>query len=290
MYNFIRAQKIWFFISLGLVAISLAFIIAWGLRLGIDFTGGSLLQVQFNRDITSEEIQNILEDQEGVQIQTAGDRVFVLRMKPLSNDERKSLLKKLDAEEQSFESIGPTIGKELRRKAVISIILVLAVIIFYIAYTFRKVSAGPVPAWFYGVSAVLALMHDLVITIGVFSVLGKFLGIEVDSLFVTALLTVLGFSVHDTIVVYDRIRENLRLASSHDSFEHIVNRAINQTLTRSLNTSLTTLFVLTALFIFGGASIRYFVLALIVGITAGTYSSIFIASPLLLFYRKFRKK
>lgn len=289
MYDFIKAQKIWFAVSSVLVLASLILVICWGFNLGIDFTGGSLLQVKFEQTVSSAEIQEKLKDYGEVQVQEAGDNVSVLRMKPLTNDEHKDILEKLAAEEQSFESIGPTIGKELRNKALISIILVLIAIIAYIAYTFRKVSLGPVPSWFYGVAAVLALVHDVLITIGVFVVLGEFKGVEVNTMFVTALLTILGFSVHDTIVVYDRIRENLRLASSQESFPQIINKAVNQTITRSINTSLTVFLVLFALFLLGGESIKYFVLALMIGVIVGTYSSIFIASPLLLFYQKFRR-
>ena len=181
--------------------------------------------------------------------------------------------------EEQFTSIGPVIGRELKGQAAVQLILVSLGIIFYIAYAFRKVTR-PVSSWRFGVAAIVALVHDLLIVIGVFAILGHYRGVEVDSLFVTALLTVLGFSVHDTIVVFDRIRENLRIRAGANLFE-IINNSINQTLIRSLNTSLTVVFVLAALFLFGGESIHYFVLALLIGIVAGTYSSIFIASPIL---------
>jgi preprotein translocase subunit SecF len=182
--------------------------------------------------------------------------------------------------EQQFTSIGPVIGKELRSQAFVQLILVSLGIILYIAYAFRKVSK-PVSSWRFGIAAIIALLHDLFIVLGAFSILGHFRGIEVDSLFVTAMLTVLGFSVHDTIVVFDRIRENLRIRAGQ-SLSEIINNSINQTLVRSINTSLTVVFVLLSLFLFGGETIHYFVLALLIGIVAGTYSSIFIASPILL--------
>lgn len=289
MYDFIKAQKIWFVISSILVLSSIILLFLWGLKPSIDFMGGSLLQIKFQEEINATVIQEKLKDYGEVQIQPAGNNVFILKMKPLTNDERKEILKKLGGEEQSFESIGPTIGRELRNKAIVSIILVLLAIIAYIAWIFRKVSLGPVPSWFYGLAAVLALIHDVLITVGVFVVLGEFKGIEVNTMFVTALLTIVGFSVHDTIVVYDRIRENLRLASGQETFPAIINKAVNQTLTRSLNTSLTVFLVLIALFLLGGESTKYFVFALMIGIIVGTYSSIFIASPLLLFYQKFKR-
>jgi preprotein translocase subunit SecF len=191
--------------------------------------------------------------------------------------------------EVRFDSIGPVIGKELQRKAVIAIILVLAGIIVYLAYAFRKITGGLVSSWAFGVNAILALIHDVLITIGFFAILGYFFKVEIDTLFVTALLTVIGFSVHDTIVVFDRIREGLKKHYG-EVFENIVNNSINETIVRSINTSFTTLLVLVALYIFGGETIRYFALALIFGIIVGTYSSIFVASPLLLIWYNIRRK
>ena len=170
----------------------------------------------------------------------------------------------------------------------IAILIVIGAIIIYIAWAFRKVTK-PVPSWQYGIIAVLALVHDVGITLGVFSVLGHFWGVELDIAFVAAILTVLGYSVNDTIVIFDRIRENVVHRGSH-GFEETVNESINQTITRSLNTGLTTLFVLISVYAFGGVTIRYFMLALIVGIIIGTYSSIFFASPLLVVFNKERKK
>ncbi len=181
--------------------------------------------------------------------------------------------------EKRFESIGPVIGGELKKKSVRAIALVLIGIVLYVGWVFRKVSR-PVSSWKYGIIALVALFHDIIITLGVFSILGHFYGIEVGMPFVVALLTILGYSVNDTIVVFDRTRENL-LRSAWDDFEEVVNRSVNETLIRSVNTSLTTLVVLLAVYFFGGATIQYFILALIIGIVAGTYSSIFIASPLL---------
>ena len=190
-------------------------------------------------------------------------------------------------EELRFEAVGPSIGKELANNARTSIIIVILSIIAYVAWAFRHVSR-PVASWKYGLAAVIALVHDVIIVIGVFSVLGHFYGIEVNSAFVAALLTVLGYSVNDTIVVFDRVRE--RLPKSTENFEGTINTSLNQTIVRSINTSLTVLFALLAIIIYGGESIRYFALALFIGIFFGTYSSIFLASPLLLWFEKLKKK
>ena len=195
---------------------------------------------------------------------------------------------KIQFEERRFSSIGPTIGAELKQKSVKAIIIVLLGISLYIAWAFRKVSQ-PISSWRYGVVTLIALFHDLVIPIGLFAYLGHFYGVEVGANFITALLVILGFSVHDTIVVFDRIRENLK-RYSHLSFMPLVNQSIRETLVRSLNTSLTVLVTLSALYIFGGENLKYFVLALIVGIFSGTYSSVFIAAPLLITWLTFLKK
>lgn len=181
-------------------------------------------------------------------------------------------------EELKFESVGPIIGNELKQKSIFAVVIVLLAIIAYIAYAFRQVSY-PVASWKYGLCAIIALTHNLLIIVGLFSVLGHFWGIQIDAYFITAILTLLGFSIHDTIVTFDRTRENLRRRQDQ-TFPNLVNISINETLVRSINTSLT-LFVLLAILLFGGDSVRYFVLALFIGIIVGTYSSIFIASPLL---------
>ena len=222
-------------------------------------------------------------------IQPAGEKDVLIRMGTISNEQRIEILDTLKTkygrvEEKSFESVGPTVGAELRRKAIIAISLVFIFIILYITYAFRKVSKE-ISAWKMGVCTFLALIHDLLVVIGIFSILGKFKNVEVNSLFITALLTVLGYSVHDTIVVFDRIRYNL-LKNSSLPFEQNVNNAVNQTMTRSINTTSTTLLVLFSLYFFGGESIKWFVVALIIGLISGTYSSIFIASPLLCDWQK----
>jgi len=292
----IQKRKFWYIVSSILFIASIVLMIVWGMKFGIDFTGGSLMEVKFSQNKPSDaDINSKLNDLNlgNIQIQSTGDQEIIMKMRFISNDEKTAINDKLkefsEVEILSFESIGPTIGKELARKALWALIIVIISIILYVAWSFRKVSMGPVPSWVYGVCAIIALAHDIVITIGCYVVLMHFLNIEVDSLFISALLTILGYSVNDTIVVYDRIRENLRISKA-ENFESLINESVNQTLTRSLNTGLCALFVLLALTLFGGDSIRYFSLTLFIGIVAGTYSSLFIASPLLLFFQKILKK
>ena len=296
--NFIGRRKITYFISGSLVGLSVVGLLLWGLNLGIDFTGGSLLEIGYSENPPSiQEIKDVLGKYNlgALKIQPAGDSGFILRFKNIDEKTHQEILAGLTAEKNSliekrFVSIGPVIGQELKQKSLLALILVGLMIVAYIAFAFRKVSK-PVSSWKYGVAAVLALAHDVLIPTGVFSFLGHFYGLEIDILFVTALLTVLGFSVHDTIVVFDRIRENLK-KRKEDSFEKAVNVSINETLTRSVITSLTVLFVLFALFFLGSQSVKYFSLALILGVSFGTYSSIFLASPLLVTWQKLasRKK
>ena len=297
MYNIIQKRNWLFALSIlvmipGLIALSV-----WGLKLGIDFTGGSLVDLEFTQGRPeTAQIQEVIK-QSGVgevQLQTKGEKEMVLRLRHLANEEHQKLISALqtkfnNVEERSYETIGPTIGKELRDKSITLTALVLIFIIVYIAWSFRKVSRGPVKSWAYGLAAVIALIHDLIVVVGIFAILGHYFNIELDSLFVTAVLTVLGFSVHDTIVVFDRIRERIGLSSAK-SFEDLVNESLNQTLVRSLNTSLTTLLVLFALYLFGGESIKNFILALLIGITSGTYSSIFVAAALLVVWHDWKKK
>jgi preprotein translocase subunit SecF len=289
-----QLRAIWYGLSAGLVTASVIAILVYGLNLGIDFTGGSLLQIRYTGE--RPEAATVTEQLASLNlgelvVEPSGTDTVILKTGFVSDDERVAMVQALGstATEESFESIGPTIGQELRSKAVSAIILVVVAIIAYITWAFRSVSKGPVPAWAYGLSAVVGLLLDIAIPLGIFAVLGHFYGIEINVMFITAILTVLGFSVHDTIVVFDRIRENLR-RSSRDTFAGVIEESIEQTLMRSLNTSMTVLIVLGVLFLFGGESIRYFVLALLVGIAVGTYSSICVASPLLLLWQRILRK
>ena len=389
MLKIIQKRKIWFIFSAILISASIAALSVWGLKLGIDFTGGTLMEFSFEeKTLNSEEIKNALKDLDlgEVSVQFSGDDSVLLRFKDvdenthqeiikalnvaISGEDKKegdnnlewniegtedsessedsesaesddiesepfSIIKKalaadeIEAEESGievitdsgeeinveninieneeinpesitgavennninekrFDSIGPVIGNELKTSAVWAIVIALIAIVLYIGWAFRKVSR-PVSSFKYGIIATIALFHDVIITLGVFSVLGYLYNIEVGIPFVAALLAILGYSVNDTIVVFDRTRENL-IKSGISDFEEVVNKSVNETLIRSLNTSFTTLLILTVLFLFGGATIKYFVVALIVGISAGTYSSIFIASPLLVTWQKWSLK
>lgn len=294
MIPIIQHRRIFYAISGTLFLASILALIIWGLRFGIDFTGGSLLQIEYKiqRPSNSQIEQNLADLKLGaVNIQPVGTSNVILRMKDIDEETHQKILTALGGQaaidEKSFESVGPVIGQELKSRAIYAIITVLIMIIAYIAWAFRKVTK-PVASWRYGVAAVVALFHDVIIPTGFFSALGHFFGIEVGLLFVTALLTILGFSVHDTIVVFDRIRENLRKGVAKD-FDTTAEVSVNQTLGRSINTSLVVLLTMLAIFIFGGESTKYFSLVLIVGLFFGTYSSIFIASTLLVSWERYRQ-
>ncbi len=291
----INHRRIFYIFSAILALASLFFTFYYGLRLGIDFTGGSLLEVEYQNarpDISV--LQKNVESLNigNVSIQPSGDKEVIVRSKDLSEDMHQQVLSALSSKgadaitEKKFDSIGPVIGSELKSKSITGMLVVVMMIILYIAFAFRKVSQ-PVSSFYFGLFAVVALIHDVTIPTGIFAALGHFKGVEIDILFVTALLTVLGFSVHDTIVVYDRTRENLRKGIGR-TFEETVGISVNQTIVRSINTSLTVLLVLLAVFFYGGASTKYFSLALIIGVVFGTYSSIFLASPLLVTLHKFQ--
>lgn len=284
--DIVENRKIWFGLSSVLVILSVIFMFAPGLKFGIDFNGGSLLEVEFAEQIEITDLRVTLA-QAGytdATIQPTGENGYLLRTSTISEQEHQSLLTQIreaqgEVMELRFDSIGPVIGNELRRTAVFGVVLTLVLIGLYVAWAYRKVSE-PVASWKYGFMTILAAFHDVIITVGAFSILGYFFGWEIGGSFVAAILTILGYSINDTVVVFDRTRENL-LRKSTSSFSQTVELSIQQTLTRSLNTSLTTILALVAIFLFGGDSTRPFALALMIGIGVGTYSSIFLASPLL---------
>ena len=295
MLNVVGKRKIFYAFSLVLIGAGIFSLLFWGLHFGLDFTGGSLLEIEWKGETPANEtIKNDFSklDLGEVFLQPTGEKGLMLRFKDVDETGHQKVLTSLKAlgelEEKRFDSVGPVIGQELKDRAFSAILLVLVLIVIYIAFAFRKVSR-PVASWKYGLAAVIALFHDIFIPAGIFSILGHFKGVEIDLLFVTGLLTILGFSVHDTIVVFDRIRENLRKGTGKD-FEDTVNLSINQTIVRSINTSLTVFFTLLAIFIFGGESTKYFALLLMIGILFGTYSSIFVASSLLVTWEKYRQK
>ena len=295
-------NKNWFFaLSLAVIIPGLIALSMWGLKLGIDFSGGTLWEVKITESkvvedqLTPAHFQSFLNSM-GAQVSTTaltGKDTFLVRMRIADEDQINQVKDVIGerygkTESLRLETVGPTISKELARRAISAVAIAIAAIVLYITWSFRKVPK-PASSVAFGFCTVFALIHDVIVVVGVFAILGHFFNIEIDSLFITALLTVIGFSVHDTIVVFDRIRENLNKHIGAP-FEEIVNHSLLQTMGRSLNTSLTAVFVLLALFLFGGESIKNFVLALLIGIISGTYSSIFNASPLLVVWQDIANK
>lgn len=297
MLNIIGKKNWYFLFSILIIIPGLISMSLWGLNLSIDFTGGSRIILLLPEKVTDDSqsaIENIIEG-EKITIVTIqpSDKQLIIKTKQIDEKQNAVLLKKLQAEikglkQDQFETIGPVIGSEITWNAIKAIIFASILIVFYIAWSFRTVPKQT-SSWRFAVCAVIALIHDVLVLLGIFSILGHFLNVEVDSLFITAMLTVIGFSVHDTIVVFDRVRENLR-RTINVPFAQVVNDSILQTLTRSLNTSLTALLVLTTLLIFGGSTLQWFIFALIIGIASGTYSSIFNAAQLLVLWQELKDK
>ena len=288
-----KVYTIMFFFSIALTLLALGAFMVYGLNFGIDFRGGSILELEFadNRP-SAPDIQKVLSDNLSVkdaEVSFVGDRGVLLKMGEISEEQHQEILNKMRTsltdvfEEKKFDSIGPVVGEELKDKSVQAIIITLLTIIIYIAFVFRKMSVVLSP-WAMGLAAMLALAHDIIIPVGVFSLLGHFYGVEISAVFMAALLTILGYSVSDTVVIFDRIRENVIRNRLKENFEKLVHTSIMQTLTRSLNTNFTALLSLVAIYLFGGESLRYFALALIIGIFLGAYSSIFVAAPLLVWW------
>lgn len=349
-FNFIGKKNVWFGFSGLLIAISIVSLLITGAKFGLDFTGGTLMEVHFDRNVSEQELKTALTDAQnkinetlkqetGSEIEESNNQTesplitpdtafqnetslnlksqngnlelekatitkidsteenksaYILKTKHLSNESHTAIIETFkknlgSLEETRFTTIGATIGDSLKKKAVLALALALIMIILYIAFAFRKIPKSVNP-WRFGASAVFALIHDVIITIGAYILFTRFFGVEIDALFVTALLTIIGFSVHDTIVVFDRIRENLRFKTHEQSFDQIANISLNQTLARSINTSFTTFVTLLFLLIFGSESITFFIATLIVGIVIGTYSSIFIASPILVTWNEYANK
>jgi len=293
----ITYRKIFYAISAVLAGASILAILLYGFNLGIDFKGGSILEIEYagERPAVAAVQQRLTPLEVGASVRETGEKGFIIRMKNLTEEERIQVLNTLSPdpsvqiEQKRFDSIGPLLGKEAIRKAWVSIVLVLLAIVCFIAFTFRRVSE-PVSSWKYGGIAIFALAHDVLIPTGAFAVLGHFKGYEIDTLFVTALLVILGFSVHDTIVVFDRIRENLSMDKKKSAFEQIIGDSVSQTITRSINTSLTVIISLVVLYFVGGEAMQSFTLALLIGVVAGTYSSIFLCAPMLLTMEKWQRR
>lgn len=292
--NIIKHRKIYYIISaIGIIPGVIALIVH-GLTLGIDFTGGSRIEIANVDRIDQDDLKTTVETFAPViTIREIGEHSYTVRTEPIEQAtyaEIISAIQTKDSEitELNFETVGPTIGSEITRKAFIAVGIASIAITAYIAYVFRQVSK-PLSSWKYGIAAVVALLHDVIFVVGIFSILGWFWGVEVDALFITALLTVMGFSVHDSIVVFDRVRETLK-KEQNIPFDTVVNNSLLETLNRSINTSISTLLVLFTLLLFSDGALRWFVFALFIGILSGTYSSIFNASPLLVTWNNWDQK
>jgi preprotein translocase subunit SecF len=286
-------SKIWLSLSAISVLLSVILVIVYGLNFGIDFTGGTLMDVQFIQEVSSDDVRNAFSEIGYSSTVQSGENGYVVRIEHITEEQHSQILTSLETKfgevtENRYETIGSVVGQELKLSSIKAVIIVLLLIGLYIAWAFRKVS-DPIKSWKYGVITIIAAFHDVVIPLGAFAILGHFYGYEVNTAFIAALLTIMGYSINDTIVVFDRTRENLanhRFGSK--SFSELVNLSIVQTFARSINTSFTTILALIAVLIFGGETTRPFVLALIIGIATGTYSSIFVASPLLVYWEKWK--
>jgi len=288
--NIIGHKYIYLTVSVILVGLSVAAMLIFGFHAGIDFKGGTLWQIKATQNqLTIAGLESVIKDEfkisdARISYEDNNDS-FLIRLPSLSEEDHQKfsyILKNKypTLEELGYQSIGPSVGAELRKNALTGMALVLLGISLYIAFAFRRVYR-PVSSWKYGLITLITLFHDVAIPAGLLAILGKFMRVEIDTNFIVALLVVVGFSVHDTIVVFDRIRENLMLDRGRTPFGQLINQSINQTFARSINTSFTLILVLVALYFTGPISIKYFVLTLLVGVTTGIYSSIFVASPLL---------
>lgn len=297
MFDIISKTKYAYAFSITLTVLSVAALFSWGLKLGIDFTGGTMMEIKFDESVPAKEkLEEILKDfnLKSLSFQASEGNSYIVRYASEEDEINEAVWSKIKenyskSTQLRVDYINASVSKELKSKSLWAIFWAVVGILSYIAWAFRKVSR-PINSWKYGTGAVIALMHDIFITVGFFSVLGHYFEIEVGIPFIAALLTILGFSVHDTIVVYDRTRENLLRSSGKESFPELVNRSLNETLIRSINTSMTVIITLLAVYFFGSESVKSFSLALIIGIFFGTYSSIFIASALLVTIYKFQIK
>jgi len=299
MINFLKFRKLYYLFSSVLVGGSILGLIIFGLNWGIDFQGGSALTFQYlDGQPTATAVKEVLSEtvSEAINVRLVGEKEMTIQINShnVSQEDKMEIIGALEGLGEiekasiSFESISPIIGRELNQKTRTVIIFSTIVILLYISFAFRKI-AHPLPSWQYGLAALIALLHDVLITLGVFVIIGELWGVRINIPIITALLVVFGYSVNDSVVVFDRIRENLLKGAGKNYFD-TVNISLNQTLKRSLNTSLTTLLVLLSIFFFGGTALHFFALALIIGIVSGTYSSFFLASPLLANYYLLRKR
>ncbi len=289
-------RRIFYLISALIIVPGILSLLVHGLKLSIDFTGGSVLELANIDKLNQKELETEISKHANViSIQETGKNAYLIRTEPIEQKVNTVILEDLrkkdsDVKEVSFDTVGPTIGAEMARKAFFAVLIASAAITLYIAYAFREVSK-PLSSWKYGVAAVSALLHDVLFLVGLFSILGWLFHVEIDALFITALLTIMGFSVHDSIVVFDRVRENLKRELPLP-FDEVVNVSLMETFNRSLNTTISTVLVIFTLLLFSEGAMRWFLFALFVGILSGTYSSLFNASPLLVTWNNWdeRKK
>ena len=294
--SFIKPAKFFLTLSAILVLGSAVLLVKPGLKLSIDFTGGTLMEITVPAETTREQMEELMNTFESEQslgnvaISPTKEGSMIMRMRNLSNEEHLALRSHIEGTlgeitERQFTTIGPTVGETLKKRSLWALSIAAVAIILYIAFVFRKVPRKLSP-WRFGIIAVITLLHDIMITVGIFVIISQYTAFEFDTLFITALLTILGYSVNDTIVIFDRIRDNLSVLEHREEFTETAERSLRQSVTRSLNTSISTLIMLSALFFLGSESIRWFVLTLIVGAIIGTYSSLFLATPLLVYWRK----
>ena len=294
--SLLKPAKFFLGLSTALVITSAILFIVPGPKLSIDFTGGTLMELRIPEEITTDRVQEVVSQFASdpalgnVAVTATKDSSVLLRMRDISNEEHLALLAHFQAEieqvqEMQFTTIGPTVGQSLKERSIWALILASVAIVLYIAFVFRKIPRKLSP-WRFGVIAVITLLHDVLITVGIFVIISHTTTFEFDTLFITALLTILGYSVNDTIVIFDRIRDNLTEQGRKEDFASVADRSLSDSITRSINTSASTLIMLCSLFILGSESVRWFVLTLIVGAIIGTYSSLFLATPLLVYWKK----
>lgn len=288
--SIIGLRKIWFAMSGTIFIAGIIALIVWGLRLGVDFTGGTLLEFTTKSPVTAQAVKEVITSAKiDGNVQSTKDS-FVLRAGPMTEEQHQNIVTALNGKfgeitEKQFTSIGPSIGQEVKTKSIIAVVLVTIMVLLYIAWAFRTASV-PVSSWVYASIVIATFVHDVMVPVGIIAVVTHFGGFELNSTFIAAVLTILGYSINDTIVVFDRVRENLRRVRGN--FEEVVETSVRQSVSRSINTSVTTMLALIAIFFFGGESVKMFALTLILGIFFGTYSSIFIASPLLVEWYKLK--
>jgi len=292
--NFLKITKVYYLLSFVLLAGAVFSFLFFGLKFGIDFLGGSILEVEFENRPSNQLIQEKLNDLNlgEVSVQPKGDKEIVIKTGEINSETHEKIISRLEElsslQEKRFENIGPIIGRELREKTIFLVVMCLVALLIYISIAFKNVS-WPLSSWQYGIISIIALTFDILITIGFFSFFGKYYNAQFNIPIITALLTILGYTINDKVIIFDRVRENL-LRKKEDNFKDLVNRSLNETIFRSISTGTCTLLVLLAIFLFGGETLKYFSLTLIIGIIAGTYSSLFLAAPLLVTWVGIRQK